>query len=119
MLLRILTISIIACTVAGCVPEKMTKPGASQAEYDAARTRCEAQAWAQLPAAPSTYQVAPAYTSSSGHNCVKNDHGSYDCNPRQEWHPPVYGTKDANAPGRETIVRACLMQDGWTPASGG
>ncbi|MEW6255462.1 MAG: hypothetical protein AB1592_05845 [Pseudomonadota bacterium] len=119
MLLRILTVSVIAFTVAGCVPEKMTKPGASQADYDAARTRCEAQAWAQLPAAPSTYQVAPAYTSSTGHNCVKNDHGSYDCNPRQEWHPPVYGTKDANAPGRETIVRACLMQDGWTPASGG
>lgn len=118
MRLKYLAISFIALCVSGCGPEKMTKPGASQADYDAARTRCEAQAWAQLPAAPSTYQVAPAYTSSEGHDCVKNSHGSYDCNPRQVWHPPVYGSKDANAGGRETIVRACLMNEGWTPASG-
>ncbi|WP_132030479.1 hypothetical protein [Aquabacter spiritensis] len=95
----------------------MAKPGASQADYDVARTRCEAQAWAQLPAAPSTYMVRPAYMSREGMNCVKNDHGSHDCNPREVWNPAVYGTKDANASGRETIVRACLLNDGWTPAS--
>lgn len=119
MLLRIISISFVSFSLLACVPEKMTKPGASQADYDAARTKCEARAWGQLPAAPSAYQVAPGYTSNAGHDCVKNVHGSYDCNPRQEWHPPVYGTKDANAQGRETIVRACLLEDGWAPAGGG
>jgi len=114
MLFRNLSlIAGVAFALAGCGPETYTKPGASQQDYDLARTQCEAQAWAQLPAAPATTQIVAGYYSSSGINCVKNDHGSHDCNPTQKWNPPVYGSKDANADGRATIVRACMMNGGW------
>lgn len=105
-----------ACGLGGCGPEKMTKPGASAQDYDVARARCEGEAWAQLPAAPAVTTTVPGYYSSTGIQCTKNAAGSHDCTQGQRWNPPVYGTRDANAEGREAIVRACLINAGWTPA---
>lgn len=110
-------LAVTAVALAGCGPEKMTKPGASAQDYDIARARCEGEAWSQLPAAPSVTTTVPGYYSSTGIQCTPNAAGSHDCKQGQRWNPPVYGSKDANAEGREAIVRACLINDGWTPSS--
>lgn len=122
MKLQYLTLALAlsaGVALSGCGPEKMTKPGASAQDYDIARARCEGEAWSQLPAAPTVTTTVAGYYSSTGIQCTPNSAGGHDCKQGQRWNPPVYGSKDANAEGRAAIVRACLINDGWTPASSG
>lgn len=115
MLLRILSLIALGLCLSGCV-EKMTKPGATQQDYDVARAKCEAEAWTQLPASPVQYVSRPGGFEDGRETCVPGGpNGTKICTREKVWRGPVISSKDANEEGREAVTRACLLNDGWRP----
>ncbi len=94
--------------MAGCM-QYWAKPGATQAQLDAAKDRCDTEANARFPlrvwngAFPSSYGVTPGTQCSfgpDGPRCV------------------TYGGTevDTNGQGRAGAFRACMIAAGWLPS---
>ncbi|MEP9377070.1 hypothetical protein ABLE91_10170 [Aquabacter sp. CN5-332] len=94
----------------------MSKPGATQQDYDVARAKCEAESWTKLPANQVQYMSYSGGFTDGKENCVPGGpNGTKICTREKVWNPPRYSTRDANEEGREALTRACLLNDGWRP----
>ncbi|MGU3494599.1 hypothetical protein ACLBXM_11205 [Xanthobacteraceae bacterium A53D] len=113
MKFRLIALLAAALAVSGCI-ERMTKPGASQQDFDVALERCKADAYIQVPVQMISYEASPGSWQKGPETCnTSGPNGAKVCTSIPVWKPPVVLTRDANSDARETVTRACLQSDGW------
>ncbi len=102
----LLCLLLTCCTV-------WVKPGATEADLDAARTHCDAASYAVMPSAMvTTYGRGADY--SDRKKCeFYNSNGCVRTGDRYTAVTSV--TTDANRSGRDAIFRDCMYQGGWRP----
>ena len=104
------TLLILLALLAGCA-ERWAKPGGTPEQFEATRTRCEAQAFQVFPPAMRLVQASPGYFTPARQVCDRKrcwtEGGA--------WVPPTIASVDDNAPGRRQQTRACLFAQGWQP----
>jgi len=103
-----------ALLLAACA-EKWTKPGGSEAEFDAMRVGCESNAYAKFPPYVQQVLVSPGHYNPVQQSC-STVNGVRDCvRFGGDYVPPQYSTIDHNERGRAQDVRACFFAHGWQP----
>jgi len=110
------TAAQIACfltvlSLAGCMT--WTKPGATDQDRHAAIARCQAMAYQRLPPVMQTVQIAPAEVTPAQMHCSERRHGQSCTMTGGTYIPPDYINQDVNQPGRDSIVKDCMYQQGW------
>jgi hypothetical protein len=104
----------LALLLAGCA-ERWDRPGATEAESDAAQAQCTAVAARQVPPALIWTQVAAAYWVPPERQCRTQRDGSQDCIYRPaRYIPPRFDWVDVNVQPRRAARAACLAEGGWT-----
>lgn len=99
--------------LAGCA-ERWERPGATEAESEAAQARCTAIAAGQVPPALVWTIVAPARWEPGERRC-RTYRNQTECVSRPpRYVPPEYGWVDANTAQRSAARAACLAEEGWT-----
>ncbi|MBR0670189.1 hypothetical protein [Neoroseomonas soli] len=99
--------------LAGCA-ENWERPGATEAEAEAAQAECTAWAAQQVPPALVWTQTAPGYWERPERRCFSR-RGQTECVVRPaRYQPPQYGWVDANTGPRRAARAACLQEGGWT-----
>ncbi len=105
---------LVVLLLAGCA-ERWERPGATEAESDAAQAQCAALATRQVPAAMVWTQVAAGYWISSERRCRTTRDGDRDCVYRPaRYVPPRFDWVDVNTQARRDARNACLVDNGWT-----
>ncbi|GAB0114713.1 hypothetical protein [Acidisoma sp. C75] len=107
---RLASLALIACgLLAGCTTWE--KPGASEADRDAAETHCQAVSHMVLPPnLYTTYSRGASY--SDRKKCEKNSFNG--CVKRGgRYYAIQESTTDANSDGRDSVFRDCMYQGGW------
>ncbi len=100
--------------LAGCA-ERWERPGATEAESEAAQAQCTALATRQVPPAMVWTQVAAGYWVPPERQCRSRGDGTQDCIYRpQRYIPPRFDWVDVNAQPRRAARNACLVEGGWT-----
>jgi hypothetical protein len=100
--------------LAGCA-ERWSRPGATEAEGDAAQAQCEALAARQVPPAMVWTQVSAGYWVPPERRCRTTRDGDRDCVYRPgRYVPPRFDWVDVNTPARRQARNACLIEGGWT-----
>jgi hypothetical protein len=100
--------------LAGCA-ERWSRPGATEAEGEAAQAQCAALASRQVPPAMVWTQVAAGYWVPPERRCRTTRDGDRDCVYRPgRYVPPRFDWVDVNAPARREARNACLVEGGWT-----
>lgn len=100
--------------LAGCA-ERWERPGATEAESDAAQAQCGALATRQVPPAMVWTQVAAGYWVSPERRCRTGRDGTRDCDYRPgRYVPPRFDWVDVNTQPRRAARNACLVEGGWT-----
>jgi len=112
-----------ALLICACA-EKWTKPGASDADFQAVKAACNARATALFP--PDVEQVivadspqAPAPSSNCGMGSSDGMMGGgmmQDCAMTNNLNLPTQTMVDQNAASRTADARNCLLASGWRPA---
>lgn len=106
-------VPIVLLLLAGCA-ERWERPGATEAESDAAQAQCSAVAAQQVPQALVWTQVAPARYEPGERRC-RTYRGHTECVTRApRYVPPQYGWVDANVGPRRAARAACLQEGGWS-----
>lgn len=109
----VVRLALLALLLAGCA-ERWERPGASEADADAAQQACSAVATAQVPPALVWAQTAAGYWQPAERRC-RTRNGVTDCIYRPaRYYPPQYGWVDANTGLRSAARAACLREGGWT-----
>ena len=100
--------------LAACA-ERWEKPGATEAESDAAQSACTAVAAEKIAPAMVWMQVQPAYWEPGDRHCWTGANGITRCRsspPR--WRPPVFDWVDVNIPARREARAQCLQEQGFS-----
>lgn len=98
--------------LAGC-EQRWAKPGASPAEYEATRARCEQAMYAQFPPILERVQSGSGYYSPQETKCT-GDANNRRCTTRGgNWVPPSFRTVDHNEDVRDRGIAGCLIEQGW------
>jgi len=100
--------------IAGCA-ERWERPGATEAESDAAQAQCGALATRQVPPAMVWTQVTAATWAPAERRCRTRSDGTQDCvySPAR-YIPPRFDWVDVNTQPRRAARNACLVEGGWT-----
>ncbi len=94
--------------------ERWERPGATEADSEAAQQACSAAAAAQVPPAMVWAQTAAGYWQAAERRC-RTRNGETECVYRPaRYIPPRYGWVDANTGPRSAARAACLQEGGWT-----
>lgn len=105
---------ILLLLLAACA-ERWEKPGATEAEGDAAQAGCTALAAEQIKPAMVWMQVAPAYWEPGDRHCWTGGNGVTHCrNSPPRFRPPVFDWVDINIPARQEARATCLREQGFT-----
>jgi hypothetical protein len=105
---------VLALLLAACA-ERWEKPGATEADSDAAQSACTAQAAEQIRPAMVWMQVQPAYWEPGETRCWTHPNGVRDCVRRPpRLRPPIYDWVDVNIPIRQEARAKCLAEQGFT-----
>ena len=99
--------------LAGCA-ERWERPGATEAESEAAQARCTAVAAQQVPPVMVWAQVEPARWEPGERRCYTRGHRTECYTRAPRYIPPRYGWVDAAVPQRRAARAACLQEEGWT-----
>jgi hypothetical protein len=100
--------------LAGGCAERWERPGATEAESEAAQARCTALAAEQVPPALVWTQTAPGYWVPPERRC-RTRRGVTECDYRPgRYVPPSFGWVDANTGQRRAARAGCLAEEGWT-----
>lgn len=100
--------------LAGCA-ERWERPGATEAESDAAQANCTAAAAQKVPPAPVWTEVAAGYWVPPERRCVTQRDGRRDCFYRPgRFVPPRFDWVDLNTEPRRAVRAACLTAEGWS-----
>lgn len=111
--MRLVRTLAILLLLAACA-ERWERPGATEAESEAAQAQCEALAARQVPPAMVWTQVSAGYWEPAERRC-RTRNGVTDCVYRPgRYIPPRFDWVDANAPQRRAARNACLVEGGWT-----
>jgi len=106
-------IPVVMLLLVGCA-ERWERPGATEAEAEAAQARCTAMAAAQVPPAMVWTMIEPGRWEPGERRCRRR--GEYilctDRPPR--FVPPRYGWVDAAVAERRAARAACMQAEGWT-----
>ncbi|MBR0683458.1 hypothetical protein GXW74_23430 [Roseomonas eburnea] len=99
--------------LAGCA-ERWERPGATEADSEAAQAECTARAAQLVPPALVWTVIAPGYWEGPERRCFTR-RGRTECVTRAgRFVPPQYGWVDANTGQRRAARAACLQEGGWT-----
>lgn len=110
---RLAVLGGLALALAGCA--SWEKPGATEAEKRAALGQCEAIG-RQIPPEWQTYVERPGYWEPSITRCSADGRRCWTL--PGGFRPPQYRTRDAAAPLRDSVVGACMRDQGWTRTGG-
>jgi len=114
MLVRMKIGLLALLLIAGCA-ERWGRPGATEAESDAAQAQCGAIATRQVPPAMVWTQVSAGYRVPAERRCRNRSDGSQDCTYRPaRYEPPRFDWVDVNTRPRREARNACLVENGWT-----
>ncbi|MFM7779012.1 MAG: hypothetical protein ACKPB8_09690 [Alphaproteobacteria bacterium] len=95
--------------------ERWEKPGATEADSDAAQATCTAQAAEEIKPAMVWMQVQPAYWEPGETRCWTSPNGVTNCTRRPpRLRPPIYDWVDVNIPIRQEARAKCLNEQGFT-----
>ena len=99
--------------LSGCA-ERWERPGATEAEAEAAQARCTGVAAQQVPPALVWTQVAAGYWEPPERRC-RTARGATECVTRPgRFVPPRFDWVDANTEQRSVARSACMQEGGWT-----
>lgn len=101
-------------SLAAC--ERWVKPGATEADFEAAEARCRAQAYMMAPPAMRQVQASPGGMTPRQTRCTGSGDNRTCTTTGGDYRPPTYRSEDQNSGARRDFVRACLFDDGWRPA---
>ncbi len=108
-----LMFSLLVLLLAGCA-ERWERPGATEAESEAAQAQCAAVATREVPPAMVWTQVAAGYWVPPERRCRTRD-GVQDCVYRPgRYVPPRFDWVDVNTQPRREARNACLVENGWS-----
>lgn len=111
--MRPIRLLAILLPLAACA-ERWDRPGATEAESDAAQAQCEAVAAREVPPAMVWAQVSSGHWEPSERRC-RTRRGVTECVTRPgRYVPPRHDWVDANVPRRRAVRNACLVEGGWT-----
>ena len=111
--MRVLPLAL-AVLLAACA-ERWEKPGATEADSDAAQSACTAQAAEQIRPAMVWMQVQPAYWEPGETHCWTGPNGATRCTRRpSRLRPAIYDWVDVNIPIRQEARAKCLNERGFT-----
>jgi hypothetical protein len=103
----------LALGLAACA-ERWERPGATEAEAEAAQAACTALAAREVPPALVWTQIAPPRFDPPERRC-RTFRGVTECwTLPGRYHPPLYGWVDAAEEERRQARAACLREGGWT-----
>ena len=95
--------------------ERWEKPGATEADSEAAQSACTAQAAEEIKPAMVWMQVQPAYWEPGETHCWTSPNGGTRCTRRPaRLRPPIYDWVDVNIPIRQEARAKCLAEQGFT-----
>jgi hypothetical protein len=100
---------LVACT------QYWAKPGGTDAEFEATKAACQAQASSQFPPIPQQTMLTAGYTTPVQTTCTGGGFTVNCFSTGGQYVPPVYLTTDLNETGRSSAFRACLFANGWRP----
>jgi hypothetical protein len=103
----------ILMSLAACA-ERWERPGATEAESEAAQAQCAVVAERQVPPAMVWTQTAPARYEPGERRC-RTYRGRTECVTRPSRHvPATFGWVDANTGQRRAARAMCLQEGGWS-----
>lgn len=104
---------LLLLLLAACA-ERWERPGATEAESEAAQARCTAEAGFRVPQALVWTQVSSGHYVSGSRSCrTRGDRTECTYTPGY-YVPPRYGWVDVNTAQRSAVRAACLTAQGWT-----
>lgn len=106
-------ILLLLCLLAACA-ERWERPGATEAESEAAQARCTAEAGFRVPPALVWTQVSAGYWVSPRRSCRRHGERTECVYTPGYYVPPRYGWVDVNTSQRSAVRAACLTAEGWT-----
>jgi hypothetical protein len=104
-----LTIGTTGCT------QYWAKPGGTQLEFEATKSACQTQAFAQFPAMPQQVMLTTGYITPVQTSCAGSGYAVNCFSTGGQYVPPAYVTVDQNQGARNSAVRSCLFEAGWRP----
>src|ERR1700712_5340608 len=113
------TLCICAALLTASCVTKWSKPGATEAEFEATKSACNGRSYSQFPPAPQQAMIMAGYMTPMQTQCYGRDYygyGGVNCYiTGGQYIPPSYMTVDSNQGPRDAAVRNCLFEQGWTP----
>jgi hypothetical protein len=96
----------------GCA-ERWVRPGATEAEGDAANAACTSRAEFAVPPVLE-WRIVEHARIERDRQCWRGEHGREYCRVRERWRPARWGQVDVNAGVRDGWRRQCLAAQGFT-----
>jgi hypothetical protein len=112
--LRLARIFLFALFLTGCSHLVWEKPGASTADFEAAKGHCIGQAYSQVPTAPASATIGGGYVAPSYTSCYGSGYGANCTTTGGQYVPPTVINYDANASARTEVFKGCMYADGWS-----
>ena len=105
---------LMVATLAGCTQMVWVKPGATDADIQIAKGRCQVHAYGQVPVAPASTIVGGGYVSPMVTTCSGAGHAATCVTSGGFYTPPSVVNYDANRGIRNEVFAACMQADGWS-----
>jgi hypothetical protein len=103
-----------ALALSGCA-QKWEKPGATPEEFDAMKSACQTQSFAQFPPMPRNVQLTAGYVTPVTTTCNGFGYTATCYSTGGQYVAPVVITVDDNQNARNQATRSCFYQNGWSP----
>ena len=100
---------LTACT------QYWAKPGGTEGEFEATKSACHAQSYAQFPPVYQQVQITSGYVTPIQTSCSGYGYGANCFTTGGQYIPPAFTTVDLNETGRNNGFRSCLFTAGWRP----
>ena len=110
----IVSLAIMLPLVASCAT-KWEKPGATEAEFEGTKSACQAQSYSQFPPLPQQVMIRSGYTTPMQTQCFGGGYYLSCDTTGGQYFPASYMTVDNNQGARNSAVRSCFFEHGWTP----
>ena len=104
----------IGLALAGCAT-KWTKPGATEQEFEVTKASCIGRASSRFPPAMQHIQIGSGYTTPMQTQCFGTGYSVNCTTTGGQYVPPAFMDVDANTGARNSDVRSCFFENGWTP----
>jgi hypothetical protein len=109
---RFVALALLLLAVAGCA-ERWVRPGATEAEGDAANAACASEAELAVPPLLQWRIVEPSRFERD-RQCFRDDRGNERCRVYERYRPARWGTVDVNEVPRQGWRRQCMASQGFT-----